>query len=140
MRDSRRWTKYVFKRKRDGEIVVLDATNGEKFGPSREQIIRIIHFYRDPRFTLDVKATLWKRIGQKKYPRHVLKALICLYHLLKHSDEGFREEAKKMLVQLQGLTNIDRPKKREDYQLYDQIRERAKDVVKLVSDDEAFSP
>ena len=137
-RDNRRWTKYVFKRKRDGEIVVLDATNGEKFGPSREQIIRVIRFYRDPKFTVDVKATLWKRIGQKKYPRHVLKGLIILQYLIKHSDQNFRDEAKKMIVQVQMLTTLQASKK-EDLDLIARIREEAQTVIDLLSNDAVYA-
>ena len=137
-RDNRRWTKYVFKRKRDGEIVVLDATNGEKFGPTREQIIRVIRFYRDPKFTVDVKATLWKRIGQKKYPRHVLKGLIILQYLIKHSDRNFRDEAKKMIVQVQMLTTLQASKK-EDLELIARIREEAQNVIDLLSNDALYA-
>lgn len=138
-RDNRRWTKYVFKRKRDGEIVVLDATNGEKFGPSREQIIRVIRFYRDPKFTLDVKATLWKRIGQKKYPRHVLKGLIILQYLIKHSDANFREEAKRMLVQIKMLTTLEPGKKGENRDLIFRIQEEAQKVIDLLSNDALYA-
>jgi len=117
------------------EIKVRDATSNEKWGPTGKQmkeIAQATHSYSD--FPI-IMNTIWKRINDPgRLWRHIYKSLLLLDYLLKNGSDQVLRETRVHLIEIQTLTQFQHIDEHDKDQGVN-VRERAKQVVELLHDD-----
>ena len=137
-KEKTRSTMYAISGRSETEKLVLEATNDDKWGPSNsqmEEISRLTFNYEDCE---NIKKVIWERLEQIDEVRTVQKTLLLLEYLLRNGHESFRSEANSMSRILQSLTSLNRYQVGENAALEAVIRKKAKDILTLASDNEAY--
>jgi len=71
------------------EVWVREATSNDPWGPSSSLMARIARDAESPANYHMIFTTLWKRLTDYQYLKHVLKSLVLIDYLLRHCHERF---------------------------------------------------
>ncbi|XP_063077064.1 epsin-3 isoform X3 [Engraulis encrasicolus] len=132
----RRSVKNIVNNYTDAEIKVREATSNDPWGPPTSLMAEIADMTFNVVAFTEVMGMIWKRLNDHgKNWRHVYKALMLLDYLIKTGSERVAQQCKENIYAVQTLRDfqyIDRDG--QDQGIH--VRERAKQLVSLVRDDE----
>jgi len=118
------------------EQKVREATSNDPWGPHGTLLQQLAHTTNGSESDLvSIMSTLWKRMADVKYWRHVYKSLVVLEYLLKSGSESCIREARDNLYQINELGHfkfIDENGKDQGIN----VREKSKTVVELINNKE----
>ncbi|KAK2152732.1 hypothetical protein LSH36_320g02112 [Paralvinella palmiformis] len=131
----RRTLKNVVKNYSDAQIKVREATSNDPWGPSSTLMSEIADLtYNVVAFT-EIMQMVWKRLNDHgKNWRHVYKALVLLDYLIKTGSEKVAQQCKENIFTIQTLKDFQYVEDGKDHGM--NVRERAKQLVSLLKDDE----
>lgn len=132
----RRSVKNIVNNYTDAEIKVREATSNDPWGPPTSLMAEIADMTFNVVAFTEVMGMIWKRLNDHgKNWRHVYKALMLLDYLIKTGSERVAQQCKENIYAIQTLRDfqyIDRDG--QDQGIH--VRERAKQLVSLIRDDE----
>lgn len=119
----------------DAQIKVREATSNDPWGPSSTLMSEIADLtYNVVAFT-EIMQMVWKRLNDHgKNWRHVYKALVLLDYLIKTGSEKVAQQCKENIFTIQTLKDFQYVEDGKDHGM--NVRERAKQLVSLLKDDE----
>ncbi|XP_076866154.1 epsin-3 isoform X3 [Brachyhypopomus gauderio] len=132
----RRSVKNIVNNYTEAEIKVREATSNDPWGPPSTLMIEIADLTFNVVAFTEVMGMIWKRLNDHgKNWRHVYKALALVDYLIKAGSERVAQNCKENVYAIQTL---------RDFQYIDRdgqdqganVRERAKQLVALLRDDE----
>ena len=131
----RRTLKNVVKNYSDAQIKVREATSNDPWGPPSTLMSDIADLtYNVVAFT-EIMQMVWKRLNDHgKNWRHVYKALVLLDYLIKTGSEKVAQQCKENIFTIQTLKDFQYVEDGKDHGM--NVRERAKQLVSLLKDDE----
>ncbi len=131
----RRTLKNVVKNYSDAQVKVREATSNDPWGPSSTLMSEIADLtYNVVAFT-EIMQMVWKRLNDHgKNWRHVYKALVLLDYLIKTGSEKVAQQCKENIFAIQTLKDFQYVEDGKDHGM--NVRERAKQLVSLLKDDE----
>lgn len=132
----RRSVKNIVNNYTDAEIKVREATSNDPWGPPTSLMAEIADMTFNVVAFTEVMGMIWKRLNDHgKNWRHVYKALMLLDYLIKTGSERVAQQCKENIFAIQTLRDfqyVDRDG--QDQGIH--VRERAKQLVSLIRDDE----
>ncbi|XP_063240958.1 epsin-2 isoform X3 [Bacillus rossius redtenbacheri] len=119
----------------DAQVKVREATSNDPWGPSSTLMSEIADLtYNVVAFT-EIMQMIWKRLNDHgKNWRHVYKALVLLEYLIKTGTEKVAQQCKENIFAIQTLKDFQYLEETKDQGL--NVREKAKQLVSLLKDDE----
>lgn len=120
----------------EGEVLVRQATNDEKWGPSGSLMLQIADMTHQFQHLPYISQALWDRLSERRDGRNwrtVYKALLLLDYVLKNGSEQFVNEARqhsRLVSDLSRFNYVDS----EGVDRGISVRERAKIVYELIHD------
>ncbi|XP_064594736.1 LOW QUALITY PROTEIN: epsin-2-like [Liolophura sinensis] len=131
----RRTLKNVVKNFSDAQIKVREATSNDPWGPSSTLMSEIADLtYNVVAFT-EIMQMLWKRLNDHgKNWRHVYKSLVLLDYIIKTGSEKVAQQCKENIFAIQTLKDFQHIEENKDQGM--NVREKAKQLVSLLKDDE----
>lgn len=131
----RRTIKNVVKNYSSVEVKVREATSNDPWGPSSTMMSEIAEMTYQPVALGQIMAQIWKRLNDHgKNWRHVYKALVLLEYLIRSGSEQVASQCKQNIFAIQTLKDFQYLEDGKDHGL--NVREKAKQVVSLLRDDE----
>ncbi len=131
----RRTIKNVVKNYSDAQVKVREATSNDPWGPSSTLMSEIADLtYNVVAFT-EIMQMVWKRLNDHgKNWRHVYKALVLLDYIIKTGSEKVAQQCKENIYAIQTLKDFQYLEENKDQGI--NVREKAKQLVNLLKDDE----
>nr|CAD7197465.1 unnamed protein product [Timema douglasi] len=119
----------------DAQVKVREATSNDPWGPSSTLMSEIADLtYNVVAFT-EIMQMIWKRLNDHgRNWRHVYKALVLLEYLIKTGTEKVAQQCKENIFAIQTLKDFQYLEECKDQGL--NVREKAKQLVSLLKDDE----
>lgn len=119
----------------DAQIKVREATSNDPWGPSSTLMSEIADLtYNVVAFT-EIMQMLWKRLNDHgKNWRHVYKSLVLLDYIIKTGSEKVAQQCKENIFAIQTLKDFQHIEESKDQGM--NVREKAKQLVSLLKDDE----
>ncbi|PNF25590.1 Epsin-2 [Cryptotermes secundus] len=119
----------------DAQVKVREATSNDPWGPSSTLMSEIADLtYNVVAFT-EIMQMVWKRLNDHgRNWRHVYKALVLLEYLIKTGTEKVAQQCKENIFAIQTLKDFQYFEESKDQGL--NVREKAKQLVSLLKDDE----
>ncbi|XP_075231764.1 epsin homolog lqf isoform X2 [Lycorma delicatula] len=119
----------------DAQVKVREATSNDPWGPSSTLMSEIADLtYNVVAFT-EIMQMIWKRLNDHgRNWRHVYKALVLLEYLIKTGSEKVALQCKENIFAIQTLRDFQYCDEGKDQGL--NVREKAKQLVSLLKDDE----
>lgn len=131
----RRTLKNVVKHYSSTEVKVREATSNDPWGPSSTLMGELADLTYNSTSFSQVMQMVFKRMSDHgKNWRHVYKALILLDYLVKNGSEKVATQCKESLFTIQSLKDFQFVEEGKDYGAG--VREKAKELVSLLQDDE----
>ncbi|XP_055340560.1 epsin-2-like [Paramacrobiotus metropolitanus] len=119
----------------DAQVKVREATSNDPWGPAASLMSDISDMTYNHLAFSDIMQMLWKRMNDSgKDWRHVYKALVVLDYIIKSGTEKVAQHCKENLYFIQTLTNFQHMEENKDLGM--NVREKAKQVVALLTDEE----
>ncbi|CAF3002917.1 unnamed protein product [Rotaria socialis] len=119
----------------DAQRKVRSATSNDAWGPSPALMHEIADLTDNVVAYAEIMPIIWKRLNDHgKNWRHVYKSLVLLDHLIKYGNERVGQQCKENIFAIQTLKDFQYVEDQKD-QGYN-VRERAKQLVALLKDDE----
>jgi len=132
-----RTLKNVVKNYSYAEVKVREATSNDPWGPTTGLMAEIAELTFDLAAFTEIMTMVWKRINDHgKNWRHVYKSLILLEYLARFGQEGVVVQCRENLVLIKTLRDFQHVDDGKDQGL--SVREKAKQLVALLTDDERF--
>ncbi|XP_064478587.1 epsin-2-like isoform X3 [Ornithodoros turicata] len=131
----RRNMKNVVRNYSDAQVKVREATSNDPWGPPSTLMGEIADLsYNVVAFT-EIMQMIWKRLNDHgKNWRHVYKALVLLEYLIKTGSEKVSQQCKENIFAIQTLKDFQHTEENKDQGV--NVREKAKQLVSLLKDDE----
>lgn len=131
----RRTLKNVVYNFSDAQVKVREATSNDPWGPSSTLMSEIADLtYNVVAFT-EIMQMIWKRLNDHgKNWRHVYKALVVLDYIIKTGSEKVAQQCKENIYAIQTLKDFQYAEENKDQGM--NVREKAKQLVSLLKDDE----
>lgn len=131
----RRTIKNVAHNYSDAQKKVREATSNDPWGPSSTLMAEIADLTYNVVAYTEIMQMIWKRLNDHgRNWRHVYKALVLLEYLIKTGSEKVAQQCKENIFAIQTL---------KDFQYFEEgkdqgqnVREKAKQLVNLLKDDE----
>lgn len=119
----------------DAQKKVREATSNDPWGPSSTLMAEIADLtYNVVAFT-EIMQMIWKRLNDHgRNWRHVYKALVLLEYLIKTGSEKVGQQCKENIFAIQTLKDFQYLEESKDQG--QNVREKAKQLVNLLKDDE----
>lgn len=119
------------------EIKVREATSNDPWGPSSSIMAEIADLTYNTTAFPEIMGMLWKRLSDHgKNWRHVYKSLMLLDYLVKTGSERVSNQCKENIYAIQTLKDFQFTDSRDGKDQGANVRERAKQLVGLLKDDE----
>ena len=135
MATLRRQVKNMVKNYSEAEVKVREATSNDPWGPSSTLMSEISDLTYNIVALGEVMRMIWKRLNDHgKNWRHVYKSLVLLDYLIKNGNEKVAQQCKEHIVAIQTLKDFQYMEEQKD--LGQSVREKAKQLVNLLRDDE----
>uniref|UniRef100_UPI00358E8193 epsin-1-like isoform X1 n=1 Tax=Myxine glutinosa TaxID=7769 RepID=UPI00358E8193 len=136
MATIRRQVKNIVNKYSEAEVKVREATSNDPWGPSTSLMSEISDLTYNVLAFVEIMTMIWKRLNDHgKNWRHVYKALTLLEYLVKTGTARIAQQCKENIFAIQTLKDfqfVDRDGKDQGIN----VRERAKQLVLLLKDDE----
>lgn len=131
----RRTIKNVVRNYSDAQVKVREATSNDPWGPSSTLMSEIADLtYNVVAFT-EIMQMVWKRLNDHgKNWRHVYKALVLLDYIIKTGSEKVAQQCRENIFAIQTLKDFQYVEEGKDHGM--NVREKAKQLVSLLKDDE----
>lgn len=119
----------------DAQVKVREATSNDPWGPSSSLMSEIADMtYNTMAFT-EIMQIIWKRLNDHgKNWRHVYKSLVLLDYLIKVGSEKVAQQCRENIFAVQTLKDFQYIEENKDQGM--NVREKAKQLVNLLKDDE----
>ncbi|CAK9291263.1 unnamed protein product [Gordionus sp. m RMFG-2023] len=131
----RRNLKNVIKNYSDAQVKVREATSNDPWGPSSSLMTDIADLTYNVVAFSEIMQMIWKRLNDSgKNWRHVYKALSLLEYIIKTGNEKVAQQCKENIFAIQTLKDFQYIEENKDQGL--NVREKAKQIVALLKDDE----
>ncbi|CAD6185436.1 unnamed protein product [Caenorhabditis auriculariae] len=131
----RRQVKNVAYNFSDAQVKVREATSNDPWGPSTALMSEIADLTNNPMAFTEIMSILWKRLNDSgKNWRHVYKSLVLLDFLIKCGNEKVAQQCRENIFTIETLKDFQHVEDNRDQGL--NIREKAKQITTLLSDDE----
>jgi len=132
-----RTLKNVVKNHTLAEVKVREATSNDPWGPSTTLMSQIADLTYNLSAFSEIMGMIWKRLNDHgKNWRHVYKSLVLLDYLLKTGSEQVVDACRENVHQVRTLRDFQYVEDGKDHGV--NIRERAKQIVSLLEDDERY--
>ncbi|KAL1494209.1 hypothetical protein ABEB36_009841 [Hypothenemus hampei] len=119
----------------DAQKKVREATSNDPWGPSSTIMAEIADLTYNVVAFSEIMQMVWKRLNDHgKNWRHVYKALVLLDYLIKTGSEKVGQQCKENIYAIQTLKDFQHMEEGKDQGL--NVREKAKQLVNLLKDDE----
>lgn len=119
----------------DAQIKVREATSNDPWGPSSTIMAEIADLTYNVVAFSEIMQMIWKRTNDHgKNWRHVYKALLLLEYLIKTGTEKVAQQCKENIYAIQTLKDFQYMEEGKDQGMH--VREKAKQLVSLLKDDE----
>ncbi|KAH8270213.1 hypothetical protein KR018_005954 [Drosophila ironensis] len=119
----------------DAQVKVREATSNDPWGPSAAIMGEIADLTYNVVAFSEIMQMIWKRLNDHgKNWRHVYKALILLEYLIKTGTEKVAQQCKENIFAIQTLRDFVYFEEGKDQGTH--VREKAKQLVNLLKDDE----
>ncbi|XP_044570661.1 epsin-1 isoform X4 [Drosophila ananassae] len=119
----------------DAQVKVREATSNDPWGPSAAIMGEIADLTHNVVAFSEIMQMIWKRLNDHgKNWRHVYKALILLEYLIKTGSEKVAQQCKENIFAIQTLRDFVYFEEGKDQGTH--VREKAKQLVNLLKDDE----
>lgn len=119
----------------DAQIKVREATSNDPWGPSSTIMAEIADLTYNVVAFSEIMQMIWKRTNDHgKNWRHVYKALLLLEYLIKTGTEKVAQQCKENIYAIQTLKDFQYIEEGKDQGMH--VREKAKQLVSLLKDDE----
>ena len=119
----------------EAEVKVREATSNDPWGPSSTLMSEISDLTYNIVALGEVMKMIWKRLNDHgKNWRHVYKSLVLLDYLIKNGNEKVAQQCKEHIVAIQTLKDFQYMEEQKDQG--QSVREKAKQLVNLLKDDE----
>ncbi|XP_070135405.1 epsin-2 isoform X1 [Drosophila bipectinata] len=119
----------------DAQVKVREATSNDPWGPSAAIMGEIADLTYNVVAFSEIMQMIWKRLNDHgKNWRHVYKALILLEYLIKIGTEKVAQQCKENIFAIQTLRDFVYFEEGKDQGTH--VREKAKQLVNLLNDDE----
>lgn len=114
---------------------VREATSNDPWGPSSTLMAEIADLTYNVVAFSEIMQMIWKRTNDHgKNWRHVYKALLLLEYLIKTGSEKVAQQCKENIFSIQTLKDFQYQEEGKDQGVH--VREKAKQMVSLLKDDE----
>ncbi|CAB3399774.1 unnamed protein product [Caenorhabditis bovis] len=131
----RRQVKNVAYNFSDAQVKVREATSNDPWGPSTALMSEIADLTHNPMAFTEIMSIVWKRLNDSgKNWRHVYKSLVLLDFLVKCGHEKVAQQCRENIFTIETLKDFQHIEDGRDQGL--NIREKAKQITGLLSDDE----
>lgn len=119
----------------DAQVKVREATSNDPWGPSSTIMAEIADLTYNVVAFSEIMQMIWKRTNDHgKNWRHVYKALLLLDYLIKTGTEKVAQQCKENIYAIQTLKDFQYIEEGKDQGMH--VREKAKQLVSLLKDDE----
>lgn len=119
----------------DAQKKVREATSNDPWGPSSTIMAEIADLTYNVVAFSEIMQMIWKRTNDHgKNWRHVYKALLLLEYLIKTGSEKVAQQCKENIFAIQTLKDFQYMEEGKDQGIH--VREKAKQLVSLLKDDE----
>ncbi|CAH1128965.1 unnamed protein product [Ceutorhynchus assimilis] len=119
----------------DAQKKVREATSNDHWGPSSTIMAEIADLTYNVVAFSEIMQMVWKRLNDHgKNWRHVYKALVLLEYLIKTGSEKVGQQCKENIYAIQTLKDFQHLEEGKDQG--QNVREKAKQLVNLLKDDE----
>ncbi|KAH8378590.1 hypothetical protein KR009_000088 [Drosophila setifemur] len=119
----------------DAQVKVREATSNDPWGPSAAIMGEVADLTHNVVAFSEIMQMIWKRLNDHgKNWRHVYKALILLEYLIKTGSEKVAQQCKENIFAIQTLRDFVYFEEGKDQGTH--VREKAKQLVNLLKDDE----
>ncbi|XP_050297596.1 epsin-2 isoform X2 [Anthonomus grandis grandis] len=119
----------------DAQKKVREATSNDHWGPSSTIMAEIADLTYNVVAFSEIMQMVWKRLNDHgKNWRHVYKALVLLEYLIKTGSEKVGQQCKENIYAIQTLKDFQHIEEGKDQG--QNVREKAKQLVNLLKDDE----
>lgn len=119
----------------DAQKKVREATSNDPWGPSSTIMAEIADLTYNVVAFSEIMQMVWKRLNDHgKNWRHVYKALVLLEYLIKTGSEKVGQQCKENIYAIQTLKDFQHIEEGKDQG--QNVREKAKQLVNLLKDDE----
>ncbi|XP_076273011.1 epsin homolog lqf isoform X3 [Rhynchophorus ferrugineus] len=119
----------------DAQKKVREATSNDPWGPSSTIMAEIADLTYNVVAFSEIMQMIWKRLNDHgKNWRHVYKALVLLEYLIKTGSEKVGQQCKENIYAIQTLKEFQHLEEGKDQG--QNVREKAKQLVNLLKDDE----
>lgn len=131
----RRTLKNVAHNYSDAQKKVREATSNDHWGPSSTLMAEIADLTYNVLAFTEIMQMIWKRLNDNgRNWRHVYKALVLLEYLIKTGSEKVGQQCKENIFVIQTLKDFQYLEEGKDQG--QNVREKAKQLVNLLKDDE----
>ncbi|KAB0793526.1 hypothetical protein PPYR_13146 [Photinus pyralis] len=131
----RRTIKNVAHNYSDAQKKVREATSNDHWGPSSTLMAEIADLTYNVLAFTEIMQMIWKRLNDNgRNWRHVYKALVLLEYLIKTGSEKVGQQCKENIFVIQTLKDFQYLEEGKDQG--QNVREKAKQLVNLLKDDE----
>ncbi|KAI8435513.1 hypothetical protein MSG28_003810 [Choristoneura fumiferana] len=119
----------------DAQVKVREATSNDPWGPSSTLMAEIADLTYNVMAFTEIMQMIWKRLNDHgKNWRHVYKALVLMEYLIKTGSEKVAMQCKENIFAIHTLKDFQYMEEWKDQGL--NVREKAKQLVNLLKDDE----
>ncbi|CAG5031452.1 unnamed protein product [Parnassius apollo] len=119
----------------DAQVKVREATSNDPWGPSSTLMAEIADLTYNVMAFTEIMQMIWKRLNDHgKNWRHVYKALVLMEYLIKTGSEKVAMQCKENIFAIHTLKDFQYMEEGKDQGL--NVREKAKQLVNLLKDDE----
>ncbi|CAG9092945.1 unnamed protein product [Plutella xylostella] len=119
----------------DAQVKVREATSNDPWGPSSTLMAEIADLTYNVMAFTEIMQMIWKRLNDHgKNWRHVYKALVLMEYLIKTGSEKVAMQCKENIYAIHTLKDFQYMEEGKDQGL--NVREKAKQLVNLLKDDE----
>ncbi|XP_063534138.1 epsin-2 isoform X3 [Cydia strobilella] len=119
----------------DAQVKVREATSNDPWGPSSTLMAEIADLTYNVMAFTEIMQMIWKRLNDHgKNWRHVYKALVLMEYLIKTGSEKVALQCKENIFAIHTLKDFQYMEEWKDQGL--NVREKAKQLVNLLKDDE----
>uniref|UniRef100_T1IV34 ENTH domain-containing protein n=1 Tax=Strigamia maritima TaxID=126957 RepID=T1IV34_STRMM len=121
----------------DAQVKVREATSNDPWGPPSTLMSEIADLTYNVVAFSEIMQMIWKRLNDHgRNWRHVYKALVLLEYLIKTGTEKVAQQCKENIYAIQTLKDFQYIEDNKDQGM--NVREKAKQLVTLLKDDERF--
>ncbi|XP_043191089.1 epsin-1-like isoform X2 [Amphibalanus amphitrite] len=138
VRQVRRNVRNVVHNYTDAQVKVREATSNDPWGPSSTLMSQIAEYSHNMVAFTDIMQMIWRRLNDHgKNWRHVYKALVLMDYLIKTGNERVAQQCRENIFAIETLKDFQHYEENTDHGRA--IRERAKQLVSLLQDDERLA-